>query len=156
MGCADDHYFNQANSASFTYLASFWFKLTGIFPGGINRVNVWVDGARGDGSGSIRLNLWASVPTEVGKQEYNHEIGNVMPKGIAELTRMVCGAPDARFLVKPKLYDPPIGFGSLPRCVSYLDCCLTVPSLGNSHLCTAVPCIARSIHFDVAGRDGRR
>jgi len=46
MGCGDDTRYNQANSPARTYAANVWFQLSGIFPGGINWVNTWVNGAK--------------------------------------------------------------------------------------------------------------
>jgi hypothetical protein len=48
MGCGDDHVYNQSNSPASTYLANVWFQLTGIFPGGTDRVKLRVDGVNRD------------------------------------------------------------------------------------------------------------
>jgi hypothetical protein len=46
LGCGDDTRYNQANSPAWTYTSNVWFQLSGIFPGGINSVNTWVNGAK--------------------------------------------------------------------------------------------------------------
>jgi hypothetical protein len=44
IGCGDDTHYNQSNSPASTYPANVWFQLTGIFPGGVGRVNAWFNG----------------------------------------------------------------------------------------------------------------
>ena len=44
MGCGDGSNYNEANSNGSTYSANTWFRLTGIFPGGISQVNTWFNG----------------------------------------------------------------------------------------------------------------